>query len=480
MITMTSTIRITIYLALALALTSPASADNPYTGTKVEEIFGQLCAQCHGAELRGGLGTSLVDGQWNNGGTDEAISQSILAGNTDMGMPPFRDVLAPDQLRAMIILIRERETQEAQATSPPPKPKAETITRTQYHPYRMETLVPKGLSTPWAIAFLPDGRKLVTEIGGSLRLVGADWTLNREPVDHTPTVMCFGQGGLLDVALHPDFAANGWIYLAFSDGRYEKDRRHALTAIVRGRIIDNRWSDQQWIYRADEKFHSGAGQHFGSRIAFRDGYIFFVVGERGGGMQAQDITRPNGKIFRLHDDGRVPADNPFVSNTNAIPGIWTYGHRNPQGLVFDSRNGDLYDTEHGPRGGDELNLLLPGRNYGWPVICHGMNYDGTPLTSLTAQEGMEQPVTYWTPSIAPCGLEFYEGSRFPNWKYDLFAGSLKAEELHRLRLRNHKVIEQEIVLKGIGRIRDVASGPDGFLYLVLNAPDRIVRLIPAE
>ena len=196
-------------------------------------------------------------------------------------------------------------------------------------------------------------------------------------------------------------------------------------------------------------------------------------------MEAQDLSRPNGKVFRLHDDGRVPKDNPFVGKKDAIAGIWSYGHRNPQGLTMDPRDGSLYNTEHGPRGGDELNLILPGRNYGWPVVTYGMNYDGTPMVAKTEKEGVEKPLTYWVPSIAVCGLDFYAGDKFPKWKNDLLAGALAQQEVRRIRIADRKVVAQEVILKNIGRVRDVAAGPDGLVYVVLNQPDRIVRLLPA-
>jgi glucose/arabinose dehydrogenase len=206
-------------------------------------------------------------------------------------------------------------------------------------------------------------------------------------------------------------------------------------------------------------------------------------------MEVQDLSLPNGKIHRLHDDGRVPQDNPFVKTKDAIPGIWSYGHRNPQGLAMDARDGSLYNTEHGPRGGDELNLIKPGANYGWPIVTLGMNYDGMPMSypgpdkktmlSVTEKEGIDQPIAYWVPSIAVCGLDFYTGDKFPKWKNDLLVGALAQQEIRRLRVDDKKVVSQEIILKDIGRVRDVAMGPDGLIYVILNGPDRLVRIVPA-
>ena len=454
-------------------------------GQKVEEIYGNYCSGCHGAKFEGGQGGSLVDGVWKHGGTDAEIFKSIAKGNPPLGMTPWEGTLTNEQIRAMVVFLREQERKAAVKGMEFPKPSPDTVTKTELQDYRIETVVGSGLEIPWAIAFLPDGRKLVTERPGRLRILDKDGKLQPEPVKNTPTVIAHGQGGLMEVALHPDYEKNGWVYLGFSDGTVEKvegkkDQAKVITSVVRGRIKDGTWTDQEWIYRADPKFRSGAGVHFGTRFIFDKGYIYFVVGERGGMMEAQDVTRPNGKIFRLHDDGRVPEDNPFVKTKDAIPGIWSYGHRNPQGLAMDPRDGALYNTEHGPRGGDELNLVQPGKNYGWPVITYGMNYNGTPITGITEKEGMEQPVIYWVPSIAASGLDFYTGDKFPKWKNDLFAGGLAAQEVRRLRLEDRKVVSQEIVLKGIGRVRDVAQGPDGFIYVLLNGPDSIVRMVPAK
>jgi glucose/arabinose dehydrogenase len=456
-------------------------------GQKVEEIYGNYCASCHGAKFEGGVGGSLVDGEWKHGSSDAEIFKSIAKGNPQLGMSPWEGTLSNEQIRTMVLYLREQERKTAVEGMKFPTLSPDTVMKTEHHDYKFDVVVESGLELPWAIAFLPDGSKLVTERPGRLRIIDKDGKLASEPVKNTPEVIHHGQGGMMEVAIHPDFEKNGWIYLGISDGTVEKakgkekkDVPNVITAVVRGKIKDGVWSDQEWIYRADPKFRSAAGSHFGTRFVFDKGYIYFVVGERGGMMEAQDIKRPNGKIFRLHDDGRVPEDNPFVKTPDAIPGIWTYGHRNPQGLAMDPRDGTLYNTEHGPRGGDELNLVLPGKNYGWPVTSYGMNYNGTPMTAFTEKEGIEQPITYWVPSIATCGLDFYTGDKFPKWKDDLFVGGLASQELRRLTLKDKKVVSQEIVMKGIGRVRDVAAGPDGLIYVLLNGPDRIVRLVPAN
>lgn len=445
--------------------------------TKVEGIYATHCASCHGVNSEGGVGGSLFDGEWKHGRTDADIFKSIAKGNIPLGMTPWEGIFDNEQIRSLVIYIREKENEVLTKGISFPKVSKTEVTKTGLHDYRIETLVDKGLEEPWAIAFLPDGRKLVTEKTGKLRVITAAGKLDPKEINGVPDSLSLGQGGLMEVALHPDFEKNGWVYLGLSDG--SKAEQKAITAVVRGKIKGYEWKEQEWIYRPDPKFRSGSGVHFGTRFVFHKGYLYFVIGERGGMMESQDLSKPNGKIFRLHDDGRVPTDNPFVNTPDAIPGIWSYGHRNPQGLALDPRDGAIYSTEHGPRGGDELNLIEPGKNYGWPVVTHGMNYNGTPMVAITEKEGMEQPLVYWVPSLATCGLDFYTGDKFPEWQNDLLVGALVKQEIRRLRIENQKVVSQEVIFKDYGRVRDVATGPDGFIYILTNGPDRLVRMVPA-
>lgn len=459
---------------------------------KVEDLYGTYCSGCHGKNFEGGQGGVLIDGEWKHGGSDDEIYNSIAKGNPQLGMNPWEGVLSKDQIRSLVIFLREKEKQNLTKGTDFPVPSPDKVTKTELHDYRIETLLEKGLKDPWGLAFMPDGRMLVTEKSGRLRFLEKDGKLDPQVIEGTPPVIEHGQGGLMEVALHPDYKKNGWIYLGLSDGTREKDENgkdkvRCITAVVRGRIKDHQWTENQWIFRADPKFRSDAGVHFGTRFVFDKGYLYFVVGERGGLIQAQDVTRPNGKIHRLFDDGRVPDDNPFVKTKDAIPSIWTFGHRNPQGLAMDPRDRALYDTEHGPRGGDELNYIQKGHNYGWPVVTLGMNYDGMPMsyqengetkTSVTQKEGIDQPIAFWVPSIATCGLDFYTGDKFPKWKNDLFVGALAQQEIRRVRIQDHKAVSQEIILKNIGRVRTLKTGPDGFIYVLLNGPDRLVRLVP--
>ena len=443
---------------------------------KVEELYKTLCAGCHGPDMRGGSGKSLVSGLWKHGGRDDDLAKAIIGGVPATGMPAMSAALTPAQVRAMVVYIREKEAQALR--EPAPKPDLNRVFRAS-SPFRIET-VAELKNTPWGVAPLPGGGFLVTEKSGALRVIGADGKLAAKPVEGVPASVEHGQGGLMDVALHPDYATNGWVYLALNEGSGDK----CCTALVRGRIRDGRWTDNAWLWKTEPEFHIGAGIHFGSRIAFDGkGHVFFSSGERGRNMNrgAQDIATPFGKIIRLNDDGSTPADNPFADNPKACRGLWSYGHRNPQGLAFDTRTGELWENEHGPRGGDELNRIKPGLNYGWPVVTFGMNYDGRPWEKgETSRPDMEPPVTYWTPSLAVCGLAFVRGDQFPAWKNDLLTGALAGQEVRRLHLADGKVSEQETLFRGLGRVRDVKTAEDGSVYVIFNGPDRLVRLVPVK
>jgi len=350
--------------------------------------------------------------------------------------------------------------------------------RSQKAAFRVEP-VATGLRYPWGLVKLPDGRFLVTERPGTLRVIGADGRLQAEPVSGVPAVYARGQGGLLDIQLHPKFASNGWIYLAFSD---PGPNGTGLTKIVRGRLKGNAFAEQQVVFQAPPEDYSSGPVHFGCRMTFdADGYLFFSIGERGAMQNAQNLANVKGKIHRLHDDGRVPDDNPFVKTDGARPSIWAYGNRNPQGLIIHPETGILWETEHGPRGGDELNIIKRRANYGWPVITYGIDYDGSVISKKTAEPGMEQPVIHWTPSIAVAGLGLYLGKGFPQWRGNLFAAALAHMKLVRLEIRDNKVVHQEILLERTGRLRDVRWFPgDDALYLVYDEPGKVVKLVPAE
>lgn len=458
-----------------LAFNAHAGAQQPARDSL--KLYAELCAGCHGAGLEGGSAPALLGSTWKHGDDDAALAASIRTGHPEAGMPAFGQTVSEKEIRSLVVYIREQSGRAAARRSPPPPSEASPAS-SRLHAYRVETAV-TGLREPWSISFLPDGRMLVTEKRGTLRVV-VNGSLIEPPVSGLPAVGSGGQAGLFDVVAHPDFARNGWLYLAFADPQKNAEgNTGCMTSVVRGRLKDNAWTDQEVIFRAPlNTFRGNGGPHYGGRLAFdREGYLFFSIGDRGMLRHAQDPTLPNGKIHRVHDDGRIPADNPFAETPGAIPSIWSYGNRNPQGLRLDPATGELWEHEHGPRGGDELNLIKRAANYGWPVATFGMNYNGTPITDVTARVDFESPVTSWVPSIAPCGMAFYTGDRFPKWKNHLFVTSLAAQELRRLELKAGKVIDQEIIFKGLGRLRDVITGPDGFLYLLL--PNRVIRLVPA-
>jgi glucose/arabinose dehydrogenase len=358
------------------------------------------------------------------------------------------------------------------------------VFRSASHDYRVVTVV-DALVQPWSIAFLPNGDWLITERPGRLRIV-REGKLLPQPVDGVPTVFHSSQGGLLEVAPHPNFASNRLLYLTYSKALPDKQ---STTALIRGRFENDRLTGVEQLF---ESVSQGRG-HFGGKIAFdKNGFLFLTLGDRqvapAGNLEAhpaQDLSNHHGTIVRLHDDGRVPADNPFVNRAGAKPEIWSYGHRNVQGLVIHPETGDVWANEHGPQGGDELNRIQPGRNYGWPVIGFGVNYTtGLAIHAGTHREGMEQPAHIWVPSIGISGAMIYTGDRFPEWRGNMFAGGMAGQQLARLTLQGQRVVNEETLVPRMGRIRDVRQGPDGLIYLITDdregKPTPILRMEPVE
>jgi len=365
-----------------------------------------------------------------------------------------------------------------------PEDSGAQIHRSTLHDYRVVP-VASGLQNPWGIAFLPGGDILITERSGRLRIV-REGRLLPDAVPGVPEVLAQGQGGLLDVQPHPDFATNRLIYITYS--KPYTDLEGARTVLIRGTFQDDALTNIEELFSAQAV---GRG-HYGSRIAFDgNGYVFITAGDRQAPSRgdlyahpAQDLSNHHGVVVRLHDDGRIPVDNPFVGTAGALGEIWSYGHRNPQGLAFHPMTGDLWANEHGPQGGDELNVVLPGRNYGWPVIGYGVNYgSGTTIHEGTLKEGMESPKHFWVPSIATSGLMIYTGDKFPAWRGNIFVGGLGGEQLSRLTVDGQTVLNEETLFQRMGRIRDVRQGPDGYIYLAIEdrrgEPTGVVRLEPA-
>jgi len=350
--------------------------------------------------------------------------------------------------------------------------------KTDDYSLRVKTLT-TGLKHPWGLAFLPDGRMLVTERAGRLRLIAENGVLDPESITGLPQIEVDGQGGLLDIVLHPNYAKNGWLYLS-----YVASNKHGSgTEVARFRLDGYRLKDFQSIFRMEPKL-SGT-RHFGSRLLFdKQGYLYITLGDRGDKERAQQLSDHIGTVIRLHDDGSVPIDNPFRNHRNAKAEIYTYGNRNVQGIAQNPWTKAIWAHEHGPQGGDEVNVLRSGVNYGWPVITYGVNYGwGTQIGEGSAKEGMAQPIHYWVPkSIAPSGMAFYDGNQFPDWRGDLFLGALRDQMLVRLEIEGEKVIQEEHLLKGkLGRIRNVKIGADGYLYLLVDASNgKLVRLEPVK
>ncbi|MES9990737.1 MAG: PQQ-dependent sugar dehydrogenase [Candidatus Thiodiazotropha sp.] len=339
-------------------------------------------------------------------------------------------------------------------------------------------IVMEGLANPWAIAFLPEGGMLITERRGTLRIVDSQGNLEPKPIAGLPAINEYRQGGLLDVALHPKYKENHWVYFSYS----EPNGEYYGTTVSRGKLVGRRLEQLQTVFRMARK--TSDTRHFGSRLVFdQQGHLFITLGDRGDRTRAQDLKDHAGSVIRINDDGTIPAQNPFTNKNGLLPEIYSYGHRNIQGAALHPESGKLWTHEHGPHGGDEINIPKSGANYGWPIISYGLNYRTlTTIGEGTHKQGLEQPVHYWVPSIAPSGMTFYTGDKFKNWKGNLFVGSLKFQQLVRLELDGETITHEERLLSGkLGRIRDVREGPDGLIYLLTDAENgKLVRLIPTK
>ncbi len=337
--------------------------------------------------------------------------------------------------------------------------------------FTVDTLA-SGLDSPWGMEFLPDGRILLVEKPGRLR-VWSKGILEDDPVSGLPEVWAHGQGGLLDVKMHPNYEENQIIYIAYST----RGEGGGNTAIGRGRLVDNNLVDFEKIFQGLP--YSSAGVHFGSRILFdEDGFLYTTIGDRGRQDNAQTLENYNGKVIRMKDDGSTPDDNPFINEPNAMPLIWTYGHRNIQGMAFHPETGELWTHEHGPKGGDEINVIIKAENYGWPKATFGINYSGTIITNDTTLPGMRDPILQWTPSIAPCGLEIVSSDKYPHWQGNLLVGALAGQHIQRVVVDGRNVVETEKLLQDFARFRAIRQGPDGYIYVVTESPGLFIRLVP--
>ena len=337
--------------------------------------------------------------------------------------------------------------------------------------YGIDTIA-DDLQIPWGLTFLPNNDLLVTERSGEIRIIRDNQLLDQK-INGVPEVYAQGQGGLFEIKLHPDYENNGWLYISYA----AKGNGGGNTAIMRARLDGFDLVDKEIIFQA-LPFKSG-GNHFGGHMEFNSqGYLFLSVGERGTRTNAQTLSNHSGKILRLNDDGSVPSDNPFVNQSNASPEIFTYGNRNPQGMAVHPVTGEIWTHEHGPMGGDEINIIRPGLNFGWPEVSYGKNYDGTTFTEITSREDVADPLHYWVPSIAPCGMEFVTSDLYPPWKDNLLVGSLKFRYIARLEMDGERVVNEEKLVENLGRIRSIVQGPDGLIYVSMESPGMVVRLLP--
>lgn len=398
-----------------------------------------------------------------------------------LGFGPLKPAFAMvGALAAALAAVATLGTSPARAQAPLPSFAKDLVQagRAPITAVKATTLV-EGLQNPWGLAWLPNGDLLVTERTGALRRISADFKLDPQPILGVPKVKVQGQAGLFDVAVHPQYAQNGWVYLAYAEPSPTDEGEYGTT-LLRGRIQDGRLVDQQKLFEMRPK--SRRGFHLGGRIVFDGkGFLYLTLGDRGEMARAQAPRDHAGAVIRLHDDGRVPADNPFVGRADQLPEVFSRGNRNMQGAALHPRTGELWTHEHGPQGGDELNIIRPGRNYGWPTITYGVNYGiGTSIGEGTAREGMEQPLHVWIPSIGISGMAFYEADAIARWKGSLLVGGLSGQTLVRLTLDGNRVVGEERLLTGeVGRIRDVRVGPDGLVYLLTDAPQgKLIRVAP--
>jgi glucose/arabinose dehydrogenase len=467
-----------IYLFLSLLAVSAAflqfknkevksiAAEDP------RKIYTEKCASCHGEKVE-----AFVDRKWKHGNNKPDLVKSIKEGYADMGMPAWDGVIPATDIDALANLIETSLKTVSQYDFAKEKKKADgpAIFKSAGMTVTLDTIA-SGLNSPWGFEQLPDMTYLITDRNGTLYHV--DKNLAKTAIKGVPEVLAEGQGGLLDITIHPQYAQNGWVYISYSKVKTIDGKKQGTTAVVRGKIKNGEFVEQQEVFEGLP--YTTTKHHYGSRLVFdKKGFLFISMGERGQEkIFPQDLETAPGKVHRIKDDGTIPADNPFVGKGKAIATIYTYGNRNPQGMTMDPVSGLIWETEHGPRGGDELNIVKSGVNYGWPVISYGINYDGKPITPISKKEGMAEPVKYWIPSIAPSGLCFVEGSRYPAWKGNLLVGSLRFNYIERCVIKENKVVSSEKILTNIGRTRNVEMGRDGYIYVGIEGPGTVFRVKP--
>ena len=437
-----------------------------------KKIYTEKCASCHGEKVE-----AFVDRKWKHGTSKAELVKSIKEGYADFGMPAWGEIIPDKDVQGLADLITESLKTVSQYDFTKEKKNADgpAIFKSAGMTVKLDTIA-TGLTSPWGFEQLPDMTYLITDRNGTLYHVDKNKT--KTAIKGTPAVYAEGQGGMLDITIHPKYAENSWIYISYSKSKVVDGKTLGTPAVVRGKIRTGEFVEHQEVLEGLP--YTATKHHYGSRLVFdKKGFLFISMGERGQEkVFPQDLETAPGKIHRIKDDGSIPTDNPFVGKGKAVASVYTYGNRNPQGMTMDPVSGLIWETEHGPRGGDELNLIQSGANYGWPVISYGINYDGKPITAISKKEGMSQPVTYWIPSIAPSGLTFVSGDKYPAWKGSLLVGSLRFNHVNRCVMKDNKVVSQEKILLNIGRTRNVEMGRDGFIYVGIEGPGSVFRVVP--
>ncbi|HSF45497.1 MAG TPA: PQQ-dependent sugar dehydrogenase, partial [Chitinophagaceae bacterium] len=445
------------------------SATAVTTVSKVEGHYTTHCASCHGEKM-----IAFTDRDWKHGKTDSALLVSINHSWAD-SLPKFDSVLTAQDKQELVAYIQTGITNAARYIQK--EEPTSNVFKTDSMTVKLDTVV-SGLNVPWSIAFLPDGGMLVTERGGKLYLVqqGKD----KQEIKGVPAVVAEGQGGLFDVKADPGFETNRTVYLSFAKGVKSDSGIVTTTAVVSASFDGSTLKNVKEIFVAQP--YQKTRHHYGGRLEFgKDGSLFVTVGDRGKEfITAQSLQNDAGKVHRIKTDGTVPSDNPYVNTAGNKPTIYSYGHRNPQGMAIHPATGAIWENEHGPRGGDEINIVQQTKNYGWPISTWGINYDGKVISKQGAQEGMEQAVQVWIPSIGPSGMAFVQGEKYKGWANTVLSGSLRFRFLNISYLEGNKVVREEAVLRNIGRVRDVRMGPDGFVYVAVEMPGYVFRLVPAN
>ncbi|MBX2822444.1 MAG: PQQ-dependent sugar dehydrogenase [Rhodothermaceae bacterium] len=449
----------------------------PSLSQDAAQLYTNYCAGCHGARMEGNSASALIKTEWAYGRTNDLLVRNISYGIAGTEMGAWKNVLTEEDIQALADLIVQAQNTPFSAIRELPGQ-----IQTNHYVLDVEVLAEEDIETPWSIGFINSELALVTERRGTIRVL-KEGSLNPEPVMDTPIPFKTRFGGFLGIAVDPAYEENGWIYLALCESTIDQrdPSAPAMTKVIRGRIQDNTWVDEQTLFQAPDSLQVAGGNRWGGRLLFDgEGYLYFSIGDLAEADASQDPHRVPGKTFRIHADGSIPADNPYVHEPGALGAIFTLGNRNTQGFALHPETGEVWSTDHGPMGGDELNILKKGANYGWPIVTYGIDYSGKTVSELTHAEGMTQPVTYWTPSIAVSSAAFIRGTQFPGWENNLLIGALAYEEVRRLVVEGEQITKQETILKGFGRVRDVKTSPDESICVLLNNPDKIVRLTIAH